>query len=239
MRRSIVLLVLSVACGGENSPPHVSSPGSPPPAKSRALEAGAALLQDKTPLARINTYLDGFHFYNGAMSQQMEAHHYCSKVNQELMQCVIFDGNGEDARLMGVEYVVSRRLFESLAPDERKVWHSHTHEVRSGQLIAPGIPDAAEHELMEELVSTYGKTWHIWHTDNPAHTLPHGYPMLMMGFTADGQLRPELLADRDRRFGVSSEKKREERADIAPAPVVPGANAWEKGEVLQLELSRK
>jgi len=31
----------------------------------------------------------------------MEAHHYCSVVNEELNQCVIFDGNGKDAKIMG------------------------------------------------------------------------------------------------------------------------------------------
>ena len=93
--------------------------------------------------------------------------------------------------------------YQALPPEEKPLWHSHVHEVKSGQLIAPGIPDLAEHELMEKLVRTYGKTWHTWHTD--AHApLPLGVPQLMMGFTADGQLDPARVADRDRRFGISS-----------------------------------
>ena len=66
------------------------------------------------------------------------------------------------------------------------MWHSHVHEVKSGQLIAPGIPEIAEHELMEKLVGTYGKTFHTWHTDMQ-HELPVGVPQVMMGFTADNQ----------------------------------------------------
>jgi len=99
---------------------------------------------------------------------QVEAHHFCSVVNEEMTQCVIFDGNTGDAKLMGVEYIISKHLFETLSPEEKPLWHSHVHEVKSGQLIAPGIPSTAEHELMEKIIGAYGKTRHIWHTDQHA-----------------------------------------------------------------------
>ncbi|HYH08652.1 MAG TPA: OBAP family protein [Thermoanaerobaculia bacterium] len=232
---SVLLLLLAVACGGENTPPRVDVPGAPKDAKTRVLETGAAVMQDKTPLSMINIYMDGFHFYSGDLAGQMEAHHYCTKVNEDLTQCVIFDGNGESARLMGVEYIVSAKLFATLPPDEKKLWHSHRYEVKSGALIAPGIPDLAEHEFMEKLVSTYGKTWHTWHTDR-ATPLPTGIPQLMAGFTADGQLRPELLAARDARFGVRTAEKRQQRADIADTPVDPQADTGLRPDAPQLQL---
>jgi hypothetical protein len=111
------------------------------------------------------------------------------------------------------------------------------HEVKSGQLIAPGIPELAERELMQKLVDTYDKIFHTWHTDQ-GHTLPTGHPMLMMGFTADGQANPELVADRDRRLDISSQEKRRQRENIQAPPVAPGANAWERGDVVQLSLVR-
>lgn len=40
----------------------------------------------------------------------MEAHHYCSIPKEEVIQCVIYDGNVKDARLMGLVYIVSGRL---------------------------------------------------------------------------------------------------------------------------------
>jgi hypothetical protein len=108
------------------------------------------------------------------------------------------------------------------------------HEVESGQLIAPGIPDAAEHELMERIAGTYGKTWHTWHT-NENQGLPLGVPMLMMGFTRDGQLDEARVTERDRRFDVSSQHKRENRGDITYPVVDTDADAWQKGIALQLE----
>src|SRR5918994_577020 len=191
-----------------------SKTGANTTARTDTLEAGAALLQRKEPLGALNVYLDGFHFYSDNPQGQMEAHHYCSLVNEDVTQCVIYDGNAGDAKIMGVENIVSRKLFATLPTAEKRLWHSHVHEVRSGQLIAPDIPQAGEHELMEKIVATYGKTWHTWHTDQDRE-LPLGSPKLMMGFTKDGQLKESLLQQRDRRFGISSAEKRQSRSDIA------------------------
>ncbi len=237
MRRICCPVILALglaACGGGDTESAVDTPGADESPKTRVLEAGAAVLQDKPPIDAINAYLDGFHFYNGRMEAQMEAHHYCSHLNEDVIQCVIYDGNVGDAKLMGVEYIVSERLFAALPESEKPLWHSHSYEVKSGTLVAPGIPEIAEDELMEKLVGTYGKTWHTWHTDLDKE-LPYGVPQLMMGFTADGQSDPAMVAARDERLGVDSHAKRERRADIVAPPVLPGANAWEQGNVIQLD----
>jgi hypothetical protein len=221
-------------CNANNSPAKVNSPGAPASASLKLLDTGADVLQSRPPIDAINAYLDGFHFYNGDQNGQMEAHHYVTILNEDVMQAVIYDGNKRDARLMGVEYIISERLFKTLPPEEKKLWHSHRYEVKSGSLIAPGLPASAEHALMARLANTYGKTWHTWHTDRDK-TLPLGTPALMMGFTADGQLDSRLLADRDRRFGIDSKKIRASRADIDPHPVQPGADAWQQGNVIQLK----
>ena len=224
---------LTAGCSRQSESP-VAAPGRDETAETRALEAGAALLQTQAPLRDLDAYLDGFHFYNGRMEAQMEAHHYCGHLNEEVIQCVIYDGNGADAKLMGVEYIVSKTLFQGLPAEEKRLWHSHVHEVMSGQLIAPGVPALAEHELMEKIVSTYGKTWHTWHTDQHKD-LPLGTPALMMGFTADGQANATLIESRDKRFGVSSAENRKQRADITRPPIDPDADAWQKGVVVQLK----
>lgn len=226
--------LLLAGCGADNTPSKVSAPGAPASPKTQALEAGAALLQDKPPIAALNAYLDGFHFYSGNMQGQMEAHHYCANVNEDVIQCVIYDGNVTSAKLMGVEYIVTARLYQDLPAPEKALWHSHVHEVKSGQLIAPGIPEVAEKALMKKLVGTYGKTWHTWHTDQHA-ALPLGVPQLMMGFTADGQTDAAMVAARDQRFKVDSLEKRRQRADIAAPAIDPGADAWQHGNAIQLD----
>lgn len=228
----LLLGVLAVGCGGKNTDSNVEAPGAKKSGETGLLETGADLLQDKSPLKKFNVYLDGFHFYNGNIQAQMEAHHYVSQLNEDVYQAIIYDGNEGDAKIMGVEYIISARLFKTLDDEEKKLWHSHHYEVKSGTLIAPGIPEAAEHRLMEKLVSTYGKTIHTWHTDQQ-RTLPLGTPMIMMGFTQDGQLGPELLKARDERFDLSTAEKKKSREDIRLPQVDPMANAWEKGQVRQ------
>src|SRR5690606_24689309 len=129
-RLLIIVVALSiVACGSNNSETQVQAPGEEKSAKSKTLEFGADLLQSKSPLKKINAYLDGFHFYNGNINAQMEAHHYVSQLNEDVHQAIIYDGNGEDAKIMGIEYIIiSERLFKTLDEEEKKLWHSHHYE---------------------------------------------------------------------------------------------------------------
>ena len=225
-------------CGGENTRSKVTPPGNEPAAETKLLESGADLLQSKAPLGELNAYLDGFHFYNGNLQAQMEAHHYCGHVNEDLIQCVIFDGNGDDAKLMGIEYIITAQLFATLPTEEKHLWHSHVYEVRSGTLVAPGVPEVVERELMTKLAGTYGKTWHTWHTDQQSK-LPLGTPMLMMGFTADGQVNEQMVVERDQRMNVSSGELRKRRADIPYPAIDADADAWSKGIVMQLRIERR
>jgi hypothetical protein len=147
---------------------------------------------------------------------------------------VIYDGNRKDAKLMGLKYIISEQLFAKLPDAEKALWHSHVHEVKSDQLVAPGIPDIAEHALMEKLIHTYGKTWHTWHTDLNKE-LPLGVPHLMMGFTDDGPINQRLVTDRDSRLDVDSTREKKAPAHIPAPGIDPDADAWRKGKVIQIE----
>jgi Protein of unknown function (DUF1264) len=214
-------------------------PGAEKSTKSAMLGMGAAVLQSKSPISAINMYLNGFHFYADDMGRQIEAHHFCRHVNEEFFQCVIYDGNITDARLIGIEYIVSERIFKSLAEDEKPLWHSHRHETTSGELVMPGIPGPVEHTAIATLINTYGKTWHTWQIDRDS-SLPIGIPQLMMGFTADGQLKSEMIVNRDKELNISTENERKARADLAKSavPVQPGADGWQSGQSPQLVLKR-
>jgi hypothetical protein len=231
---SLAFLLVGACSSGGNTESYVTAPGTPKQAMTKTLEAGADVLQSKPPIEALNAYLDGFHFYNGNPHGQMEAHHYCSVLNEQVIQCVIYDGNTKSAKLMGVEYIIDEALFKQLPASEKALWHSHVHEVKSGQLVAPGVPELAEHKLMEKLVHTYGKTWHTWHTDLDK-TLPLGVPQLMMGFTADGQANPQMVEARDRRMGIDSQAKKAARVDIVAPAIDPGADAWQKGKIIQIK----
>lgn len=206
------------------------------PLKHRILDLSSGLIQPKYPLDAMSTYLNGFHFYADDMGRQVEATHFCIHLRHDLHQCVIFDRNAPDARLIGIEYIISAERFRSLPEDEKQLWHSHHYEVKSGTLTAPGVPKLAEHWYFEDLITTYGKTFHTWQYDK--EDFPYGIPQLMMGFTEDGQLRQDLIQKRDRRTGVSTPGTRRNRSDIPTPALIEGANTWESGQSLQTRVEQ-
>lgn len=123
--------------------------------------------------------------------------------------------------------MITPRLFKTLPPEERKLWHTHEYEVKSGMLIMPsppGVPNAvwetAETSEMRDIVPLYGKVYHFWQVDR-GDAVPMGAPQLMGSFTSEERVKmvhpgglKKLAADRDRRFGVDLEVKAEKRKDI-------------------------
>ena len=197
-------------------------------------ESKAGMAEKNWPTSALHAHVCGIHFYSGDMKRQIIAEHYCSHWTDEILQCIIYDSNKPNARLIGVEYIVSAKIFDSLPAEEKKLWHSHNYEVKSGVLTAPEMADAAEKDLLKVLIGTYGKTWHMWQVDR-GDKIPLGIPQLMMAFTKDGQASPNIIAERDKLYGPSAAKKTA-RADIPDAKIDPGADAWQKGQALQLDL---
>ena len=108
--------------------------------RQAVLETGSKMLQDFAPLKHFDIYVAGFHPARDDPSMQMEAHHFCKQVNADFLQCVLFDGNTEEANLIGIEYIISEQLFGGLPADEQRYWHPHNFEILSGTLVAPGLP---------------------------------------------------------------------------------------------------
>jgi hypothetical protein len=196
----------------------VAPAGPPKGAWLATLEQGANLLQDTTPLAGFDVYVVGFHCAKDEPDSQMEAHHYCRVVGDDLLQCALFDGNTRKANLIGIEYIVSESLFGTLPEAEKAYWHPHNFEVLSGQLVAPGLPDAAEKAMLALLINSYGKTWHTWHTGRHdgalGDQLPLGDPKLMWSFNRDGEVDPALDRDRNEAMDIDTDAKRAERRSL-------------------------
>jgi hypothetical protein len=215
--RVAALIVIGAACGGNNSEPQEQAPGEARTPTTRALETGAEVMQDVAPVSQIGVYLVGFHPMKDDPSVQMEAHHYCNQVNEDFAQCVLFDGNTETARMNGLEFIISEKLFQSLPQAERAFWHPHNYEILSGQLVGPGLPAPAEHELMRRKMNSYGKTWHVWMTGSELRAgdaLPLGPAHLAWSFNRDGEIDSRLLSSRDARMKIDTAERRRQRDDL-------------------------
>ena len=155
----------------------------------------------------------------------------------DVRQCLIYDSPAPNARLIGVEYMISAALYETLEPSERRLWHSHVYEVKSGMLIMPGPSvlsnsawEIAETKEMEDVISLYGKTYHFWQVDR-GDKLPLGGPELMMSLT-EGDRCPEgfdeAIADRDARYSVDSKQKAKKREYIKEPEIHQDADSMWK-----------
>jgi hypothetical protein len=190
----------------------------PPPEQSGRGGSGPAGAPTMSPMSGYDIYLNAFHLTKDQPSHAMEAHHYCKPVNDEFAQCVLFDGNTAEAHMVGIEYIISERLFETLPAQERASWHPHNYEILSGQLILPYASPADEKKALAGKMNSYGKTWHLWMTGlfgQPGDELPLGPATLEWSYNADGEAPRGLIEQRDRRFGISTDQKRMDRTDIA------------------------
>ncbi|KAL4803990.1 hypothetical protein BDV18DRAFT_143634 [Aspergillus unguis] len=191
------------------------------------------------PLHNICEFLHALHIYADSAKQNVaryvEATHYCAHVRKDLRQCLIYESPEKDARLIGVEYMIPKHVYLTLPDDEKKLWHSHDFEVKSGMLVLPKPAQAdpeewekAETEAMKEVVGLYGKTWHFWQIDR-GDQLPLGYPVLMGSLTESTQIDlDQALSGRNARLGVDHKEKAKNRGGIEHHDVHHHADSWWK-----------
>lgn len=194
------------------------------------LESVAGATQDFAPIKSVCAFLNAFHVYDHDRSRSVEANHYCTHQSPGLRQCLIYDSADKKARLIGVEYMIPISRYETLPAEEKKLWHSHVYEVKSGMLQMPkptGVPssvwNAAETREMEEIVNWMGKTYHFWQVDR-GDELPLGQPQLMMSATRGGVIHPDILQGRDERLNSDSAEKKELRKNIKTSSIPEGAD---------------
>jgi hypothetical protein len=186
----------------------------------QAGKAHAASLDDAkrasppSPMAGPHAHFCGIHVAKNNPRFQLIAQHYCTAHaghdhGDGLFQCLLFDSTEANAKLLGVEYIISNEQYKTLPEEEKRYWHPHTYEVLAGGLIAPEMSADEEMKFMRQILTTWGKTWHTW--PDPATPIPIGEPLLMWALSGDGQVNEEVVRQRDRRFKVSISEIRQGR----------------------------
>jgi hypothetical protein len=165
------------------------------------------------PLSGQHAHFCGIHMAKGDTKRQFITQHYCTGHARgdagQVFQCVLFDSTKPDAKLVGVEYIISDDEYKKLPEDEKKYWHAHTYEVLGGGLIAPDMDPAEEKKFMKAILTTWGKAWHTW--PDLSKNVPIGPPMLIWSLMGDGQVDKNVLAKRDEQFKVDTAKISETR----------------------------
>ncbi|THF98562.1 hypothetical protein TEA_020105 [Camellia sinensis var. sinensis] len=309
-----------MASSGGEIPGLVPEKGEPiPPGKlmsteQRFLDKGAQMMQSLKPVNEIKQHVCTFALYSQDLTRQIETHHYLTRLNQDFIQCAVYDTDDSHGRLIetrgegrgrgrrgrkeegggcelaiaayrlaagrrsrpivarssssqqlhrrrlrlqealenfggvgasiqvsaGVEYIITDRIFETLPPDEQKLWHSHAYEIKSGLWVNPQVPELVLKPELENLTKTYGKFWCTWQVDR-GDRLPLGPPSLMMSPQPVnlGKVRPHLVEKRDYKYKISIDDLKMSRVEIEePEWINPQADNWKqhgKGFVILVE----
>jgi hypothetical protein len=104
----------------------------------------------------------GAHFRRNPLGYPRVVYHDCRPLNDHVSQCLIFDGPGPEARLIGVEYLVSDEVYRRMPAEERIYWHDHRHELDAGLQTSPtpsGVDGAA---TLAKVRTLWGKVYHTW-----------------------------------------------------------------------------
>jgi Protein of unknown function (DUF1264) len=84
-------------------------------------------------------------------------HHYFKKVNDNLVVGMLFDSDRPDAKLIGTEMVITKRLWQSLPASLKPIWHPHGPEVESGVLTIPDQTRENQKKTLKFISGTYGQ----------------------------------------------------------------------------------
>lgn len=190
----VVLGGLGVWLAGEASAKRQA--GSRPKRDAAAVKAPIAELMH-CPLA-----FAGVHLMKSDPGQSRVAYHFCKSVSPDLNQCVLYDGTGPNARLIGIEYLVSDAIYQAMPDEEKAYWHDHKYEVDKGLLKSLTQSGDDEAETLAQVRTMWGKVYHTW---ADGKTYPSGPARLFWSVTGkepfvlpdDAELPRELRRSRD------------------------------------------
>ena len=126
-----------------------------------------------TPAEGFTLHIDAKKHINDMPDQVV--HHYCKTLNQQLMQCLLFDSDASNAHLIGAETIISPEIYAKLPEEEKANWHYHKDEIPLVDAKLPGLSDEEAKKVVAALEDTYGKVVIFWEPGTPA---PIGAPSI-------------------------------------------------------------
>lgn len=92
---------------------HPTPPGKPMTMGQHVLDKGAEMMQSLKPVNQMSQHVCTFALYSHDMTRQIETHHYVTRLNQDFLQCAVYDSDDSHARLIGkdIKATLKRRCF--------------------------------------------------------------------------------------------------------------------------------
>ena len=139
----------------------------------------------------------GVHLMKDAPERSAVAYHFCKPLNDDVNQCVLYDGTGPNAKLIGIEYLVTDAMYQKFTADEKAYWHDHKHEVDAGLIRSLTQTGDDEKATLKVVRTLWGKVYHTWVS---GEDYPRGPARLFWAVTGkdpftlpkDAKLPPEI-----------------------------------------------
>lgn len=133
---------------------------------------GSVGAAESKPAEGFTLHVDAkFHFPG---QSDMIAHHYCKPVAGGMTQCLIFESDEPDSRLVGAEVIVGPDIYNSFSADEKKMWHYHKTEIPKVEATLPDVSAEEAGNIVKSMEETYGKVYLLW--DPGKNQMPTGSP---------------------------------------------------------------
>ncbi|KAF5943988.1 hypothetical protein HYC85_018065 [Camellia sinensis] len=82
--------------------------------EQQLLDKGAQMMQSLNPVNQINQHVCTFALYSQDLTRQIETHHYLTRLNQDFIQCAVYDTDDSHGRLIGTPLSLSLSLYMCL-----------------------------------------------------------------------------------------------------------------------------
>lgn len=122
----------------------------------------------------------GVHLQQDRPANAQVAYHFCKPLNDDVSQCLLYDGTGPNARLIGIEYLVSDAVYRAMPAEERAYWHDHKHEVDARLIRSLTQSGEDEAKTLAQVRPLWGKVYHTWASGK---TYPEGPARLFWSVT--------------------------------------------------------
>ncbi|MBV9232895.1 MAG: DUF1264 domain-containing protein [Candidatus Eremiobacteraeota bacterium] len=130
-----------------------------------------------SPAQGFTLHIDAEKHFGDAHPKEI-AHHWCKPVRGMFAECLIFDSDAPNARLVEVETIVSPATYKSFSASEQALWHYHKTEIPKVNATLPDMtPDQAA-KMLAAMTETYGKVWMLW--DPMTDSNPTGTPQVIV-----------------------------------------------------------
>lgn len=77
-------------------------PGNPMTITHSVIDKGAEMMQSLNPIKQMSQHVCSFACYSHDMTRQIETHHYVARLNNDFLQCAVYDSDDPSARLIGI-----------------------------------------------------------------------------------------------------------------------------------------